>query len=177
MTVEPPPLVGHILTNPYKPPPAVGCDSIPLVSNPYMSAGTFIDKKVERKKIYWYKVLGIDRNGNESSIDSAVEMSTFTFASNREDPPKISGIASIEGPCALKLTWTPAYDSTSMMGFVVFRSTNMNGPYFQLENVIKTDNFADNSVARNTTYWYRIALLKSDGLLTRLSDPKNALHP
>jgi hypothetical protein len=177
MTVEPPPMVGHPLTHPYKPLPTVGCDSIPLSSNPYMSAGTFIDKKVERKKIYWYKVLGIDQNGNESSIDSAVEMSTFTFASNREEPPKISSISSVEGPCALKLAWTPTFDSTSMMGFVVFRSTNMNGPYFQLENIVKTDNFADNSVARNTTYWYRIALLKSDGLLTRLSDPKNALHP
>jgi hypothetical protein len=177
MTVEPPPAVGHILTHPYHPPTVVGCDSIPLVSNPYMSAGTFVDHKVERKKIYWYKVLGIDRNGNESPIDSAVEMSTFTFASNRDKPPALSSISSVEGPCALRLSWTPAYDSTSMMGFVVFRSLNMNGPYLQLENIVKDNTFDDNSVERSMTYWYRIAQLKSDGLLTQLSPPKNAMHP
>ncbi|MDP4231388.1 MAG: hypothetical protein Q8916_13395 [Bacteroidota bacterium] len=177
MTVEPPPMVGHILHSPYHPPSLVGCDSIPLVSNPYMSAGTFVDHRVERKKIYWYKVLGIDRNGNESPIDSAVEMSTFTFASNREKPPTISSIASVEGPCALTVSWNPGYDSTSMMGFVVFRSTNMNGPYFQLENIVKDNSFADNSVQRGMTYWYRVGLMKSDGLMTQLSPPKNAMHP
>ena len=177
MTVEPPPMVGHILTHPYHPPSLVGCDSIPLVSNPYMSAGTFIDHKVERKKIYWYKVLGIDQSGNESPIDSAVEMSTFTFASNREAPPTLSSISSVEGPCALHLSWTPMYDSTTMMGFVVFRSTNTNGPYFQLENIVKDNSFSDNSVARGTTYWYRISLMKSDGLMTQLSTPKSSMHP
>ncbi|MEP7235330.1 MAG: hypothetical protein ABI778_08550, partial [Ignavibacteriota bacterium] len=110
MTVEPPPAVGHVLHAPYHAPAVVGCDSIPLVSNPYMSAGTFLDRKADRKKIYWYKVLGIDRNGNESPIDSAVEMSTFTFASNREAPPTVSSIAAVEGPCALHLSWSPAYD-------------------------------------------------------------------
>ncbi|HYM20489.1 MAG TPA: hypothetical protein VEW28_05730 [Candidatus Kapabacteria bacterium] len=177
MTVEPPPMKGSILTHPYHPPPTVGCDSVPLVSNPYMSAGTFIDKKVERHKIYWYKVLGIDQSGNESPIDSAVAMSTFTFARNRETPPALTSIASMEGPCTLKLTWTPMYDSTAMTGFVVFRSDAMNGPYLQLENIVKDNTFLDNSVARGTTYWYRIAMLKVDGLLTRLSDPKNAVHP
>lgn len=177
MTVEPPPMVGHILHSPYHPSAAVGCDSIPLVSNPYMSAGTFVDKRVERKKVYWYKVLGIDQNGNESKIDSAVAMSTFTFASNRERPPRINTITSVEGPCALRINWTPTYDSTTTLGFVVFRSENMNGPYLQLENIVKDNVFADNSVERNKTYWYRVAQLKADGLLTQLSDPKNALHP
>ncbi|MEP7236163.1 MAG: hypothetical protein ABI778_12790, partial [Ignavibacteriota bacterium] len=69
------------------------------------------------------------------------------------------------------------YDSTTMMGFVVFRSTEMNGPYFQLENIVKDNTFNDNSVARGTTYWYRVALMKNDGLMTQLSVPKNALHP
>ncbi|MFI5263569.1 MAG: hypothetical protein ACHQM6_03540, partial [Candidatus Kapaibacterium sp.] len=177
MTVEPPPMVGHILHAPYHPPPLVGCDSIPLSSNPYMSAGTFIDHKVERKKIYWYKVLGIDQSGNESPIDSAVEMSTFTFASNREKPPTLSSISPVEGPCALQLSWTPAYDSTSMMGFVVFRSTSSTGPYFQLENIVKDNSFSDNSVARGTTYWYRISMMKSDGFMTQLSPPKSSMHP
>lgn len=177
LTIEPPPLVGHILTSPYHAPPSVGCDSIPLVSNPYMSAGTFVDKKVERKKIYWYKVTGVDRNGNETPVDSAVQMSTFTFASNREAPPNISSVASTEGPCALRVTWSPTYDSTTTMGYVVFRSTDSDGPYFQLEGIVKDNTFDDTSVARGTNYYYRVALLKRDGALTQLSVPKNATHP
>lgn len=177
MTVEPPPLVGVVLTSKYVPPPVVGCDMIPLVSNEYMSAGTFIDKKAEQKKIYWYKALGVDRNGNETPVDSAAGISTFTFATNREPAPEISAIAPTDDPCALTLTWTLLFDASSMMGFIVFRSNIEAGPYFQLDNVIKGNSFADNSVARNKTYWYRIALLKKDGSLSKLSQPKNGIHP
>jgi hypothetical protein len=177
MTVEPPPGVGIVLTSPYHAPPIVGCSSIPLKSNPYMSAGTFIDKKTEPKQIYWYKVLGVDQNGNESSIDSATGISTFTFTSKREAAPDILSITSTEDTCALLINWSPSYDASAMMGFIIFRSTNHDGPYYQLDNVIKGNSFANNSVARNVLYWYRIAILKKDGSLTRLSEPKSAIHP
>jgi len=175
--VQPPPLVGYELTSPYTPPPTVGCDSIPLASNPYMSAATFIDKKVDRHRIYWYKALGVDQNGNETPIDSAMSLTTFTFASNRPIAPKISSINAIEGPCALNVKWTPGFSADNMLGFVVFRASSLAGPYMQLENVIESDSFDDTSVARGTQYWYRIGMLMKDGLMTRLSDPKSATHP
>jgi hypothetical protein len=177
MTVEPPPGIGVVLTSPYVAPPLVGCSSIPLKSNPYMSAGTFIDKKTEPKHIYWYKVLGVDQNGNESPVDSATAISTFTFTSKREAAPDILSITATEDTCSLMLNWSPGYDASSMIGFIVFRSTNHDGPYYQLDNVIKGNSFANNSVARNVLYWYRIAILKKDGSLTRLSEPKSAIHP
>jgi len=107
MTVVPPPGTGARLTAPYVPPPEVGCASIPLVSNPYMSAGTFFDSTVDRKHIYWYKVLGVDKSGNQSPPDSALAISTFTFASNRETPPRIISVTATENPCALTLHWAP----------------------------------------------------------------------
>jgi hypothetical protein len=177
MTVEPPPGVGVILTSPYVAPPLVGCSSIPLKSNPYMSAGTFIDKKAEPKHIYWYKVLGVDQNGNETSKDSATAISTFTFTSKREAPPDIVSITATEDSCSLTLTWSPSFDSGTMNGVVVFRSTNHDGPYYQLNNIIKGNSFANNSVARSVLYWYRIAILKKDGSLSKLSEPKSAIHP
>ena len=177
MTVVPPPGTGVPLVAPYTPPPQVECDSIPLVSNPYMSAGTFFDRHAERKHIYWYKVLGVDRAGNQSLPDSALAISTFTFASNREVPPRVDSINATDTPCALTLHWSPAFDTTMVQGFLVFRSTSALGHYFQLEGLQKGNVFADPSVARNTTYYYRVVALRRDGMLTSMSDPKSGVHP
>ncbi|HUI63538.1 MAG TPA: hypothetical protein VL126_01760, partial [Bacteroidota bacterium] len=177
MTVPVPPGIPKRLSAPYTPPPHVGCDSIPLVSNPYMSAGTFFDSTVDRKHIYWYKVLGIDRSGNQSPPDSALANSTFTFASNRETPPKIISVTPTENPCALTLSWMPLYDTTRVKGFLVFRSTSAFGEYFQLEGLQKASTFADPSVARNATYFYRVVALRRDGMLTNMSDPMSGVHP
>ena len=177
MTVVPPPGTGTRLTAPYVPPPLVGCASIPLVSNPYMSAGTFLDSSVDRKHIYWYKVLGVDRSGNQSPPDSALAISTFTFASNRETPPRIISVTATDNPCALTLQWTPAYDTSKVQGFLVFRSTSATGQYFQLEGLQTKNTFADPSVARNTGYFYRVVALRRDGMLTNMSDPLSGVHP
>jgi hypothetical protein len=177
MTVVLPPGTGTRLTAPYAAPALVGCDSIPLASNPYMSAGSWTDSTADRKHIYWYKVLGVDRSGNQSRPDSALAISTFTFASNREAPPKIMAVLPGENPCALTLLWTPGYDSTKVKGFFVFRSTTPDGEYFQLEGLQKSGKFVDRSVARNTAYYYRVVALRRDGLLTNLSEPKSGTHP
>ena len=177
ITVVPPPAAGVPLDSPYTPPPVVECDVIPLVSKEYMSAGTFVDKNVVPKQIYWYKVLGVDQNGNQTSVDSAAGISTFTFKTEREDPPEITSIVPVDDTCALKISWSMTFNPDSMMGFVVFRGRVNTGPYYQINNIIKGNSFLDNSVARNTQYWYRIALLKKDGSLTKLSDPKSATHP
>jgi hypothetical protein len=177
MTVVPPPGTGVPLAAPYTPPSQVACDSIPLVSNPYMSAGTFFDRHVDRKHIYWYKVLGIDRAGNQSLPDSALAISTFTFASGRETAPQIVSVTATDNPCALTLNWTPAYDTALVRGFLVFRSTSPVGQYFQLEGLQKSNVFSDPSVARNSTYFYRVVALRRDGMLTAMSDPKSGVHP
>jgi len=64
MTVEPPPQLPKVMTAPYTPSAVVGCDKIPLITIDSMSMGYFLDTKVDAKSIYWYKVLGIDQNGN-----------------------------------------------------------------------------------------------------------------
>jgi hypothetical protein len=177
MTVVPPPGSGVSLSAPYAPPSQVECDSIPLVSNPYMSAGTFFDRHVDRKHTYWYKVLGVDRAGNQSPPDSALAISTFTFASRRDVPPNIDSVNATNDPCALTLRWSPVYDTTSVQGFLVFRSNSPAGQYFQLEGLQKSNVFADPTVARNRTYYYRVVALRRDGMLTSMSEPKSGLHP
>ena len=53
MTIEIPPALPHILHSPYKPPPEVGCDKIPLTIIDAMSMGFFVDTAVDQKTIYW----------------------------------------------------------------------------------------------------------------------------
>ncbi len=177
MTVVLPPGTGTRLQAPYAAPPAVGCDSIPLVSNPYMSIGSWTDSTADRKRIYWYKVLGVDRAGNQSPPDSALAIGTFTFASNRDAPPQILGVMPVNDPCGLTLVWSPGYDTSKVRGFFIFRSTALNGHYYQIEGLQQASTFTDVSVARNTSYFYRVVALRRDGMLTGLSDPKPGNHP
>ena len=175
-TVVPPPGTGVVLTEPYKPPPVVGCDSIPLVSRDWMSAGRIVDS-VEPRDIWWYKVVGVDQQGNETPPDSAVGISTFTFKSNRDPGPEITSVVPEDGPCALRIEWTPTFDSDSAVGFALFRCKSAGGDYYQVGTVVEGNSYVDNTVARNTTYWYRVTMLRKDGSLTQLSPPKHGVHP
>lgn len=175
-TVVPPPGTGPLLTSPYTPPAVVGCDDIPLVSRPWMSAGSIVDR-VDYHRIWWYRVVGIDQEGNETPYDSAVGISTFTFRSQREGLPEISGVVPVEGPCAFEISWNPPYDADSAIGFALFRCMSPAGSYYQVGSVIPGNSFTDNTVARNTPYWYRVAMLKPDGSLSELSMPVQGVHP
>jgi hypothetical protein len=173
MTVEPPPTPPHILTSPYQPPPLVNCDTIPLITIDSMSMGAFTDETAVPKKIYWYKVLGVDQNGNESPIKSAAPMSTFTYASKPPASPVIASVtATTSAPFELVVTWTPAFDAATTQGFAVFRSDSQAGLYRQLGTIVKASEFHDNEVVRNATYWYKVVRLDIAG---QVSQPSTAV--
>jgi chitodextrinase len=173
MTVEPPPTPPHILASPYQPPPLVKCDTIPLVTIDSMSMGAFTDKTTVAKKIYWYKVLGVDQSGNESPVAKAVPMSTFTYTSAPPTSPVITSItASTSAPFELVVSWTPAFDPASTIGFAVFRSDSQAGLYRQAGTVLKASEFHDNVVVKNATYWYKVVRLDLSG---QVSQPSTAM--
>lgn len=173
MTVEPPPTPPHILTSPYKPPPLVKCDTIPLITIDSMSMGAFTDKKAVAKKIYWYKVLGVDQSGNESPVGKAVPMSTFTYTSAPPAAPVITSVtASTSAPFELVVSWTPAFDAAKARGFAIFRSDSQSGLYRQVGTLLKTSEFHDNVVVKNVTYWYKVVRLDVSG---QISQPSNAV--
>lgn len=173
MTVEPPPTPPHILTSPYQPPPLVKCDTIPLVTIDSMSMGAFTDETAVAKRIYWYKVLGIDQSGNESPVAKAVPMSTFTYSAAPPAAPVITSVtASTSAPFELVVSWTPAFDPTTTRGFAVFRSDSQAGLYRQVGTVVKASEFHDNVVVKNSTYWYKVARVDISG---QVSQPSVAL--
>jgi fibronectin type 3 domain-containing protein len=170
MTVEPPPNPPHILTSPYQAPPVVNCDTIPLISITSMSMGAFLDKTAIAKKIYWYKVLGVDQNGNESPVAKAVPMSTFTYAAVPPAAPVITSItASTSAPFEVVVSWSPAFDPATSQGFAVFRSDSQAGLYRQVGTVLKTSQFHDNVVVKGVTYWYKVARVDLSGQVSQPS--------
>jgi chitodextrinase len=46
-----------------------------------------------------------------------------------------------------------------------------------MEGLLKDNTFVDNSVARNTDYWYKVVMLKPDGMLSNMSEAQSGIHP
>jgi fibronectin type 3 domain-containing protein len=170
MTIELPPVLPKILLAPYTPPNSPPCDKISVQATPWMSQGSFDDKTVEPKLTYWYKVVGIDYDGNESLLSTAAAISTFTFSRVVPAAP-IMDIATVQSePCAVALQWSPEFDKATQAGFIVYRSTSAGGPFTPIVVSPLTENrFADSQVAKGQTYWYRIGTLMKNGRLSALA--------
>ena len=148
-------------------PPDVDCDRIPLKSNEELGTGSFLDMgangAVEAKKIYWYRVLGVDQVGNISAVDEAAPVSTFTFTTARDAAPVITSVTPQADPCALVVEWTSALDSTRELGFAVYRSTSRDGSYKQMGGLVTGRRLVDRRIRKGVTYWYRAVRVATNG--------------
>jgi hypothetical protein len=170
MTVELPPTLPAVLTSPYKAPGLAPCDKISVQATPWMSHGFFEDKNISPKLTYWYRIVGIDYDGNETPVDKAAAISTFTFTMKTPSAPTLDLLAKQADPCAVLLQWSPSFDPTLNKGFIIFRSSSAFGSLTPIVvSPLKTNSFADNGVVRGQTYWYRIGTLLSNGRLSQLS--------
>lgn len=174
MTVELPPTMPVVLTSPYTPPGIATCDKISVQATPWMSQGFFEDKHIKPKMTYWYKVVGIDYDGNETPLNRAAAISTFTFTRKAPDMPVITDMDVQAAPCAVVMKWSPSYDATTQTGFIVYRSTNAAGPFIPVVvSPVKGNSFTDTNVVKGQTYWYTVALMLTNGRLSPSSAPKN----
>jgi hypothetical protein len=177
VTVEKPPAIAQNLIVPYKPPAACSCDSIPLITHDGMNAGSFLDKKVNPKIIYWYKVVSVDQNGNESALAEATPYSTFTYTATGPAQPVItSAPQKTTGRCGLQITWTPAYNSGQHKGFVVFRSRNENGLFHQISPMLQTSTFVDSTVNTSVAYWYQVQAFDLIGRPSKAATPVMGMY-
>jgi hypothetical protein len=167
-TVPIPPAQPVPLTAPYAP-TATGCEAISVITQDDMSAGSFLDDSADPKRIYWYKVLGVDQAGNEAPINDAVAISTFTFSRKLPDQPIIVSVSSMVSPCGLLVSWTPHFDGAKHMGFFIYRSRSSSGPFFQISSLVTANSYLDTAVAEGIEYWYRVARLDKKGKVSLLS--------
>jgi len=170
MTVEYPPASPVVLTEPYKPPALPECGLIPVQTNEWMSQGNFTDTGVDPKKTYWYKVVGIDYDGNEGPTDRAAPISTFTFNRKQAAAPVFDALVPQTDPCGLVLQWSPVFDPGQQEGFLVYRSTSAAGPFTPVCLApVQGNTFQDVQVVKGQTYWYRLAILMKNGRMSLLS--------
>lgn len=170
-TVPLPPASPVSLVAPYAP-ISVGCATIPQVTQEQMSIGSLLDP-VDPKQIYWYRVVGVDQVGNEAPVDSAVPISSFSFSQKPPATPSIIAVISSSSGNGLFVSWTPAFNPSLHLGFLVYRSRSITGPYRQIGTLMIADGYLDAAVAEGVDYWYRVARLDSKGELSELSPPKS----
>jgi len=167
-TVEVPPTPPATLLAPYAP-SALRCATIPQVTRDDMSTGSFLDTRVDPKRIYWYTVVGVDQVGNETPLAQAVPVSTFTFATAPPAEPTIGSVTAEHDPCGLMVRWTPPFDSTEHLGFLVYRSRTTGGPFLQVGSLVQGQEYFDTAVAKGVIYWYRVARLDLRGEVSKPS--------
>ncbi len=173
MTVEKPPNPPQPLAQPYQAPGVPACQTIPLTSHEWMSAGFLNDVSAVPKQVYWYKVVGIDQSGNEAGLAKAVPVSTFTFSTASPATPVITSVTPVPSPCALAVSWTPSFDASKHLGFALFRSDE--GPLFlQIGSLITgASAYSDRAVVKGKTYTYKVVQVNLDGSMSALSVGKS----
>jgi hypothetical protein len=174
MTVELPPAMPVVLVSPYVPPAIATCDKISVQATPWMSQGFFEDKSIKPKLTYWYKVVGIDYDGNETPLDKAAAISTFSFTKKLPDAPVIEGLDKQAEPCAVVVKWSPPYIASKQVGFIVYRAAGAAGPFIPVVvSPVKGNSFIDTNVIKGQTYWYTTAVLMLNGRLSPMSAAKS----
>ena len=177
VTAELPPAIPVVLSAPYAP-TVVDCGDVPLVALDALGSGSLVDTGLEPKKVYWYKVAGVDQSGNETPLAQVTPVSTFTYASALDAAPSIGGVTSSAAPAGLRVDWTPAYDPAQHAGFAVFRAKAAPGPYHQLGGLVQDASFVDSTVLAGSNYWYRVMALDLQGRPSELSPAlAGALNP
>jgi fibronectin type 3 domain-containing protein len=174
-TVEEPPTLPSSLTAPIEYTAICSCDVIPLVAHEGMNAGSFLDKRADPKIVYWYKVAAVDQNGNQNKLDKSVPYSTFTFKTLGPEKPVIT-VQALSDSCGLEISWTPAFDPSKHLGFIVFRGPTQTGIYRQISQIVQADAFVDSTVNSNVHYWYKVQALDIDGRPSELSLPQKGSY-
>jgi len=169
ITVEEPPTPPAVLTIPFAPTKPCSCDVIPLVAHEGMNAGFFYDKDVDPKIIYYYKILSVDQNGNESSLTESIPYSSFTYKISGPQQPVISSVLSLSDSCGLNITWAPLFDISEHLGYIVFRSSSQDGIFRQISPILKNSVYNDKTVNKGVYYWYKVQSLDLDGRPSVLS--------
>ncbi|MBL7809164.1 MAG: hypothetical protein JNN28_15190 [Saprospiraceae bacterium] len=169
MTVEKPPVLPVNLTAPYKPLNLSTCEVIPVEATETMSNGALIDKTVVKHKVYWYKVVGIDFDGNEGLLKKAVAASTFTFDSKAAPAPLIESIGQQNDTCGIRLQWLPGFDKKLHRGFLLYKSLDPAGPFIQVTSLLEQNTYLDKQVVKGRQYWYKLAIVERTGKLTEIT--------
>jgi hypothetical protein len=104
---------------------------------------------------------------------------TIAFVSNATNSPAtltITGTGQTPVPHSVDITWNPS--TSSVIGYLVYRSTISGGPYTQLNaSSVANTAFTDSTVLAHTTYFYVIRAVDASGVESPNSAQVSAVIP
>ena len=155
----------------------ISCDLIPLGAMVEGAFTEFTQDSILDRRTQWYKVTVVDRNGNESSVDSTTDVGTFTYGRTIQPDLFIRDIqVSADGG---HLLIYPAHTHTPKVikNYALYRSDSENGLYQQIGATVMTNVPSDRSARRGRRYWYKFMVTFEDGTYSNLSPAKEGMLP
>jgi parallel beta-helix repeat protein len=116
---------------------------------------------------YYFKLRAFDEEPNYSNFSSVVNATPI----DETHPSKPTGLEIIEITYnSVGLIWNQNPDQ-DLVGYLVFRSTSLSGPYIQITPKPISDNFlVDKELNSSTIYYYKIKAVDDAGLESLYSD-------
>lgn len=149
----------------------VSCDVIPLDATRQLMRGAFDDDSLMDHTRYYYAVTTVDRHGNESSLQVAHDISTFTFGRSLLPEVRINSIQPSSDGGSLEVQMSTVGRGKNVARYVLYRATSEQGTYQQIGNAQTTGLVTDDSARRSRVYWYKAMVVFDDRTYSNLSAP------
>ncbi len=121
----------------------------------------FTDTGLAQNTTYWYRVRAINTNGNAAFTNKASATTILCTSTSTPIPPS-DLVATSMGSSTIDLTWSD--NSCNEDDFEIRRSLTQSGGYVPITTVpANTTTFTDTGLASNTTYWYRVRAINTNG--------------
>jgi fibronectin type 3 domain-containing protein len=117
-----------------------------------VTATSFTDTTVVNGSTYYYVVTASNANGESAKSNEAA------VSVNSESPqlPYPTNLTAAAGNQQVSLTWTAAKGAS---GYIVKRSTAINGAYTQIALMVTGTSYTDTTVSNGTTYYYTVSAI------------------
>jgi hypothetical protein len=102
--------------------------------------------------------------------DVAALVSGAAPAPDTAAPTAPTGLQAVGGRASVSLSWSPATDDHAVTGYQVWRSRSATTGFTRVATVAGTA-YTDGSVARRTTYYYRVRAVDAAGNLSVYAGP------
>jgi hypothetical protein len=102
--------------------------------------------------------------------DVAALVSGAAPAPDTAAPTAPTGLQAVGGRASVSLSWSPATDDRAVTGYQVWRSRSATTGFTRVATVAGTA-YTDGSVARRTTYYYRVRAVDAAGNLSAYAGP------
>jgi len=133
-----------------------GDNYIQIASGPI--SNTYTDTTVSNNVTYYYLVAVVDTSNNQSAYSNGVS----AIPEDHTAPAAPANLTATATDGLVSLTWNHNAEP-DFASYRVYRSTNSNNGYSQIESGLTSNAYIDNAVTNETTYYYVVTALDTTG--------------